>query len=103
MSIGKEIRRSIAQNVALDSGGNSHRSLQNVAVDLINASGMSWKEVASGCFLCTATVKNLATGKTRFPRADTLDRVYRFYEYKIGFRRESIKSEFQNHPKVHGL
>ena len=99
MSIEKKIRAQIKETVALKFGGDDKRTMKDLAVDLINASGLSWKDIATGCYLGATTVKNLATEKTRFPRFDTIERVFKFFEYEASMKQVSISAKNSNKEK----
>jgi hypothetical protein len=93
------VRKQIKAKVALKFGGDDKRTMHDLAVDLINASGLDWKEVANGCYLCKSTVKNLATQKTRFPRADTLERVFKYFEYGGTLQAAKVSAKNANKKK----
>jgi len=99
MSIEAKIRTEIKNNVALKFGGDDKRTMKDLAVDLINASKLSWKEVADGCYLGSTTVKNLATEKTRYPRFDTIERVFKFFEYEANLKPVKISAKNANKEK----
>ena len=98
-TISNSIRENIRDRVALNALGNRKRDLKAVAIDLINASGQDWGEIAAGCYLCKATIKNLATENTRFPRADTLERIFRYFEYDVTLGEVRLKGQYRNQPK----
>jgi hypothetical protein len=94
-----EVHRNIKAKVALKFGGDDKRTMHDLAVDLINASDLDWKEVANGCYLCKSTVANLASQKTRFPRADTLERVFKFFEYGGTLQAVTVSAKNANKKK----
>lgn len=100
MTIAAEIRKQIKAKVALSAVGNTKRKLKDVAADLINAANLPYAEVAGRCYLCTSTIKNLATGKTKNPQAETIERVFRYFEYSVTFDQVKLKGQFENQPKV---
>lgn len=93
------LRTKINQKVKLTAIGNSKRKIQDIAVDLINASEMPWGEIATGTFLSIGTIKNLATGKTTRPQAETVERIFRFFNFQIDLSSVAIKAGFANKPK----
>jgi hypothetical protein len=99
MSVEASIRERINENVTLYALGNSKRTLADVAADLIFESGLKFKVIASDCFLCTSTVRNLATGKTKRPLADTVERVLRNFEYQLDMTPVKLAAKFANQPK----
>jgi len=99
MSIEKIIRENIKNNVALTALGNSDRKMKDVATDIINAAGMSYGDVAEQCFLCEATVKNLATGKTKNPQSETIERVFRAFAYQLDMKAVRLNTKYRNKPK----
>jgi len=80
------VRAAIKDKVNLKFGGDDKRTMRDVAIDLINASGLSWKEIAEGCYLAGTTIKNLAMEKTLFPRYDTVERVFKFFNYEANLK-----------------
>lgn len=99
MSIAKTIRDNINEKVELYALGNTSRTLADVAADLVNASGMKYKDIASDCFLCTSTVKNLASGKTKRPLSDTVERILRTFEYQLDMKAVKLQAKYGNRPK----
>lgn len=102
MTIEAEIRKRLKAQVSLKFGGNDNRSMREVAVDMIHASGMDWKSIAHGTYLAKSTIKNLATEKTQYPRYDTIERVYKFFEYEANLKPVTLKAEYANQPKNSG-
>ena len=99
MSIEKQIRDAINANVALSALGNSNRKMKDVAADLINASGMYYEDIADKCYLCTATIQNLATGKTKNPQSETVERIFRAFEYQLDIRAVQMHVKYANQAK----
>lgn len=93
------LRARILKHVKLHALGNSHRTLRDIAVDLINQSGMDHAEIATGCFLCTQTITNLAEDITQHPQTDTLQRIFRFFNFKVTLQDEYISDAYQNQEK----
>lgn len=93
------LRKRIARHVKLTALGNSNRSMRDIAVDLINQSNLDIAEIAEGCFLCTQTVKNLAEDITEHPHTETLERIFRFFNFKVQLHEERINTTYQNKPK----
>jgi hypothetical protein len=82
----------VSERVAL---GNTGITLRQMCIDLINDSNSSWDFIAQECFLAKVTVQNLASGKTQHPRADTVERILKFFNmemsaYQIGYNPESM-------------
>jgi hypothetical protein len=100
MSIAKAIRDNINEKVELYALGNTSRTLADVATDLIHASGMKYKVIASDCFLCTSTVKNLASGKTKRPQAETVERVLRAFSFQLDVKMVNMHAKYSNKPKI---
>lgn len=90
----------IDRKVKLKAIGNDSRTMRDLTVDLINASGEQWQAIADGCFLAPQTVKRLAQDKTKRPAGDTLERVFRYFGYEVQLNRVAIQSRFQNAPKA---
>ena len=99
MTIAKQIRDSIDANVALSSLGNSNRKMKDVAVDLINASKMDYKDIAGMCYLCKSTIANLASGKTKNPQSETIERIFRAFEYQLDMKAVRLSAKYNNKPK----
>lgn len=95
----KNISKRIKDKVRLRAIGNSGRKLKHVAQDLVNASDLGYGEIAEGCFLCKATVKNLARGTTHNPQSETVERVFRFFDMRVDLNGEPIKGKYANQPK----
>lgn len=89
----------ISSKVQLTAVGNSKRKLRDVAVDLINASDMSWQTIAEGTFLTAMTVKRLAQDITKNPQAETIERVFRFFSYEVALSATEIKTSYANKHK----
>ena len=100
MTVEQEIRRRISKKVATNFGGNRKRTMRDVAVDLINASKEDWKDIADGCYLAKSTVANLAKDKTQFPRYDTIERVFKYFQYEARLGKVTVKSQYDNQPKT---
>jgi hypothetical protein len=100
MSVEKKIRTQIAENVALFALGNSNRSLRDVAVDLINASGMDWSDIADGCYLCTGTIANLSLDITLNPQLQTVERILKFFDCRVDMTGEVVKGKYLLQPKT---
>ena len=95
----KSLQANIAARVNLSAIGNSNRSMKDIAIDLIHESKMPYSKIAEGAFLCDATIKNLAEEETRYPRYDTIERVFRFFNMKMSLEGEPIKAKFLNKAK----
>ncbi len=94
-----ELQNKIAEHVNLSAIGNSNRSMKDIAIDLIHESKMPYSKIAEGCFLCDATIKNLADEETRYPRYDTIERIFRFFNMRMDLQGEPIKARFLNKAK----
>jgi len=84
--VSASVRSTMSQHVNLSSLGNSKRDTRDLAIDLVNnaiSMGSSVNEIAAGCFLCKATVTNLAQGKTTRPAYTTIDSVLRYFELEM--------------------
>jgi hypothetical protein len=99
MSIAKKIRDNISVTVDLRALGNSNRSLRDIAVDLINASGLAWEDIADGTFLCKGTIGNLAKDITKNPQLQTVERVIKFFDCRVDLRGEVVKGPNLLQPK----
>jgi len=100
MSIAKKIREQIKANVQLRALGNSNRSLRDVAVDLINASSMAWEDIADGTYLCKSTIGNLAQDITKNPQLQTVERVIKYFDYRVDINGEVVKGSNLLQPKT---
>ena len=100
MSIAKKIRDQINANVLLSALGNSNRSLRDVSVDLINASGLDWDVIADGTYLCKGTIGNLAQDITLNPQLQTVERVLKFFDCRVDMRGEVVKGDNLLKPKT---
>lgn len=94
-----EVKTRIGAKVKLQAIGNSKRKLRDVAVDLINASGLDWKTIAAGCYLSKATIGKLAKDETKNPQSETIERVFRFFDMQMSLSNEIIKGQYSNRPK----
>jgi len=99
MSIAKQIRDSINANVALSALGNSNRKMKDVAIDLIHASNMDHKDIADMCYLCKSTISNLASEKTKNPQSETIERIFRAFEYQLDMKAVKLSAKYTNRPK----
>jgi hypothetical protein len=88
------------RKVKLSAIGNDSRTMRDVAIDLLNASGEQLQDVAHECFLSPETVKRLAREETQRPQADTLERIYRHFGYELQLKRVVIRPKFANAPKT---
>lgn len=79
--------------------GNSRRGLQALCQDLINNSTMGAVDIAHEAFLHPATVKKLASGETKYPRADTCERILRTFEVALYPGQEQLKMTYRNQKK----
>ena len=94
-----KLRAAVSEKVDMQALGNSDRDMKTVAIDLIHASKISYKDIAYGAFLCEATVKKLATEKTRWPRADTIERIYRYFGVQLTGELVAMKHQYSNKAK----
>jgi transcriptional regulator with XRE-family HTH domain len=99
VSISKTIRDNINATVELAALGNTSRKMKDVAADLINASGMDHEEVAANCYLCQSTITNLASGKTKNPQSETIERVFRAFAYQLDMKAVKLNAKYANKPK----
>lgn len=98
-SIEHELRLRINSKVKLFAVGNSKRKLRDVAIDLINASELDWGDIAKGSFLSRGTIAKLAQDQTRWPQAETIERIIRFFNYQVVLSSVDIKGVYSNKPK----
>jgi len=94
------IKARIYKNCNMTAIGNSERKLKDVAIDLINASGMDHGVIADGCFLCSSTITRLIDGETISPQSETIERIYRYFDLTLTLDGTPIKREFLNRKKV---
>jgi len=81
--------------------GNTNRDLLDVCSDLLNQDKGNWQVVAEKAFLSFATVVRVALCERPYsPRADTLERIIRYYGVKVSFAEEHIESRYDNKPKA---
>ncbi|MDH5183984.1 MAG: helix-turn-helix domain-containing protein [Gammaproteobacteria bacterium] len=79
--------------------GNSDRNMKDVAIDLVNASGWTYKEVAEQAYLAPTTVQNLVEEKTQFPRYDTIERIYRVFGVELRGTMAKVDYQYRLQPK----
>jgi len=81
--------------------GNSKTSLKKVASDYVNSIGRdNLGKIADGAYLCKHTVERIADCEDSYqPRADTVERIFRYFNAEIEFNEVAIKPKFQNKPK----
>ena len=99
VDIRSRIHTNVANKVTLMALGNSNRTPEDLAKDLIHASDKSYLDIAVGCCLCEQTIQRLANDETQWPRADTINRILRFFNFKAEFVSEKIKPKYANKPK----
>ncbi len=85
--------------------GNSTRTLKHVACDYLHEDiGQDKKrrqDVANNCFLNIHTVERVMDCEENYrPMSDTLERILRYYGVTLTATESTIKSEFQNKPKI---
>ena len=73
--------------------------MRHVAQDLVNASGMAYEDIAADCYLCESTIKNLATGKTKNPQSETIERVFRAFAFQLDMKAVRLNAKYANRPK----
>ncbi len=100
MSVEKKIRERIKANVGMKALGNSDRSLRDVTVDLVNASGMQWEDIAEGTFLCKSTISNLARDITQNPQLQTVERIMKFFDCRVDISGEVVRGKYLLQPKM---
>lgn len=93
------IESKIAAKVNRTVLGNSHRSIQDLCADLVNNSDQEMADIAHDCFLHPTTVRKLAGGITRFPRADTCERVLKHFQLKLHADCEVYSPRYRNQKK----
>lgn len=83
--------------------GNSKTNFAKVAADLLNADAESVGKMAEGCFLSNATIARLMDEggtDTYHPRADTVERVFKYFGAEVHFKKVRISTRWQNKSKV---
>ena len=94
------IRNKILEKAAL---GNSKRGLKEVASDLVNQVSRDKKAtrmLCEGTFLCKATLDRVRQCDENYrPQADTLERIFRYFNAEVHFTETHIKPRYQNKPK----
>ena len=93
------IHASVHDKVKMYALGNTTRSLKDLAIDLINASGKSYKEIAEITYLNHVTIANLAEEKTRWPRADTLERIMVAFDVSVTACGYKVEKKYKPRPK----
>lgn len=84
--------------------GNSNVKLSDLASDLVNKHG-DLKEIADGSFLHISTVKRIASldptlqGDEYKPNADTVERIFKFFNAEVQIKSVAIKPRFKNQAK----
>lgn len=90
----------IKKKVKMFAGGNSERTLRDLAVDIINESGESYQDIAEGTYLHPKTIQNLAEDKTTNPHHETLTRLFQYFNVKLTGTFENVKPLYRNKPKT---
>ena len=84
--------------------GNTRKNLAKVASDLLNTEGRHRSSIiAADCFLSKVTVVRIMIEggePTYSPRADTLERIFRYFGAEIYFRKVRISANNQNQPRL---
>jgi hypothetical protein len=96
-----------AENLLLEHAaalGNTKKNLAKVASDLLNSLGRNQAgRMAEGCFLAKATVLRMMDeggDDTYSPKADTIERIYRYFGAEVHLKQVRIKPENRNQPKI---
>ena len=100
MKTSKDVRARLQKMVTKPTGGNSNRTLRELAIDVINESGKSYSEIAHESWLCKATVVRLAEGYTIYPRADTIDRILKTFGVTLTGNVVTVKNQYLNQKKT---
>ena len=93
----------VASEVSLTAIGNSTRKMKDIAIDLVNASGLKHGVIADGTFLCESTISKLVetdeNKATRNPQCETVERIFRYFNMRMTLNGDIISSKFVNHAK----
>jgi len=84
--------------------GNSKRTLKNIASDLCNQIARNDRKairgLADGTFLCRSTLERVMECEEAYrPQAETLERIFRYFNAEIHFTEVRISGRWQNKPK----
>lgn len=79
--------------------GNQDRCLKDLCADLINNSTLDQSEIAHICYLHPTTVKKLAAGITKYPRADTCERILRSFQLELSAGELPLDPKYRNQKK----
>ena len=80
--------------------GNSERGLKEFAMDLLNNSNTDINIIADGTYLNKNTLIKLKEGITNYPRYDTLERVFKYFEIDLAAKQVIVKPRYANKAKV---
>lgn len=85
--------------------GNSSKGLKNVASDLLNREARgnpkALRRIVDGTFLCRSTLQRVMECEENYrPQAETLERIFRYFNAEIVFNEVQIKSRYQNKEKT---
>lgn len=83
--------------------GNTKKNLAKLAADLLNTEGRQRAgRIADECFLSKPTVQRMMKeggDATYSPKADTVERIYRYFGAEIYLKQVNIRPENRNQPK----
>lgn len=79
----QQLKESMLKKINMSALGNSNRTLKDLTVDVIHASGLGYKEIAQKAYLHPTTVEKLAEEITKFPRIDTCERILKCFLFDI--------------------
>lgn len=98
-----QIKNSILNHIAAKKRvalGNTRRGFKEVAADLLGATGLRPKAIATDCFLSASTVARVMDCEADYrPQAETLERIFRYCNAEVSFAGCEIKPQYQNKPK----
>ena len=96
----KFCRSEINARINLHMLGNSNRGLKELAMDLLHDSKDDIDKIAAGTYLNKKTIINLKDGVTNYPRYDTIERIFKYFELDLAASQVAVKSRYQNKAKV---
>jgi DNA-binding NarL/FixJ family response regulator len=100
-----DFKREIFRKLNTTAGGNSDRTLSDLASDILNACGKSSKEIASDTCLSVATVERIRdqtaakSGAKYSPQSDTLERVFKTANFQLAIVPTKVGKKYSNKKK----
>ena len=95
----KLCKKEIDERISMHMLGNSERGLKEFAMDLLNNSLDDIDTLAAGTYLNKYTLLKLMGGVTNYPRYDTLERVFKYFNLDLTAAQVAVKTKYQNKPK----